>query len=102
MSASVERLNAALAGRYRLDQEIGAGGTATVHLAEDLKHHRQVAIKVLNSDLVAVLGDERFLHEIEVTAKLQHPHILPLYDSGQADGSSLAIPKGVPLSISFD
>ena len=81
-----ERLTRALADRYRLEREIGSGGMATVYLAEDLKHRRQVAIKVLRSDLAATLGPERFLREIEVAARLQHPHILPLHDSGEASG----------------
>ena len=79
-------LSGALAERYRLERELGAGGMATVYLAEDLKHHRKVAIKVLHAELSAVLGPERFLKEIELTANLQHPHILPLFDSGNADG----------------
>ncbi len=79
-------LGAGLAERYRLERELGAGGMATVYLAEDLKHHRRVAIKVLHPELSAVLGPERFLKEIELTANLQHPHILPLFDSGSADG----------------
>jgi Tol biopolymer transport system component len=78
--------SAALADRYRIERELGAGGMATVYLAEDLKHHRKVAIKVLHAELSAVLGPERFLKEIELTASLQHPHILPLFDSGSADG----------------
>jgi len=86
MTGSTERLTAALSDRYRLERELGAGGMATVYLAEDLKHHRQVAIKVLRPELAALLGAERFLKEIETTATLQHPHILPLLDSGQADG----------------
>jgi tRNA A-37 threonylcarbamoyl transferase component Bud32 len=81
-----DRLNAALAGRYRLERELGQGGMATVYLAADLKHDRQVAIKVLKPELAAVLGAERFVVEIKTTAALQHPHILPLFDSGQADG----------------
>jgi hypothetical protein len=80
------RLSSALAGRYRLERELGAGGMATVYLAEDERHHRLVAIKVLHPELSAVLGTERFLKEIELTAQLQHPHILPLFDSGSADG----------------
>ena len=80
------RLTAALADRYRLEHELGQGGMATVYLAEDLKHHRQVAIKVLKPELAAVLGADRFVQEIKTTAALQHPHILPLFDSGQADG----------------
>ena len=80
------RLTSALAGRYRIERELGAGGMATVYLAEDLKHQRQVAIKVLKPELAAVLGAERFVQEITTTAQLQHPHILPLFDSGTADG----------------
>jgi serine/threonine-protein kinase len=81
-----ERLTKALADRYRIEREIGAGGMATVYLAHDLRHDRNVAIKVLRPELAAVLGAERFLAEIKVTANLQHPHILPLHDSGEADG----------------
>jgi Tol biopolymer transport system component len=80
------RLSAALADRYRIERELGQGGMATVYLAQDLRHHRQVAIKVLRPELAAVLGAERFVQEITTTAQLQHPHILPLFDSGQADG----------------
>ena len=83
---TLDRLTAALADRYRLDRELGAGGMATVYLAHDLKHERDVAIKVLHPDLGAALGGERFLSEIRTTARLQHPHILPLLDSGEADG----------------
>jgi serine/threonine protein kinase len=83
MSDLPERLTAALGDRYRIERELGQGGMATVYLAEDLKHQRQVAIKVLEPELAAVLGAERFVHEIETTAALQHPHILPLFDSGQ-------------------
>jgi serine/threonine protein kinase/tetratricopeptide (TPR) repeat protein len=82
---SVSSLNAALADRYRLERELGVGAMATVHLAEDLKHHRKVAIKVLRPELAAVLGPDRFLREVQVTASLQHPHIVPLYDSGHGD-----------------
>ena len=85
-SSVQDRLTAALADRYRIQREIGSGGMATVYLAEDLKHHRNVAVKVLKPDLSGILGPERFLREIEVTAKLRHPHILPLLDSGEADG----------------
>jgi Tol biopolymer transport system component/tRNA A-37 threonylcarbamoyl transferase component Bud32 len=80
------RLSAALADRYRLERELGQGGMATVYLAQDLKHDRQVAIKVLKPELAAVLGADRFVQEIKTTAALQHPHILPLFDSGSADG----------------
>jgi len=83
---TLERLRASLADRYRLERELGHGGMATVYLAEDLRHHRQVAVKVLRPDLAATLGPERFLREIEVAARLHHPHILPLYDSGDAGG----------------
>ena len=82
----ITRLNAALEGRYRIESELGKGGMATVYLAEDLKHKRKVAVKVLLPELAAVLGAERFVQEITTTANLQHPHILPLFDSGEADG----------------
>ena len=82
----VARLTTALNDRYRIERELGAGGMATVYLAHDLKHERDVAIKVLHPDLGAALGADRFLSEIKTTAKLQHPHILPLLDSGAADG----------------
>jgi serine/threonine-protein kinase len=80
------RLTSALADRYRIERALGAGGMATVYLAEDLKHDRKVALKVLKPELAAVLGGERFVQEIKTTAALQHPHILPLFDSGEADG----------------
>lgn len=80
------RLDAALEGRYRVEDKLGEGGMATVYLAEDLRHGRRVALKILKPDLAAVVGSERFLAEIRTTAKLQHPHILPLFDSGEADG----------------
>ncbi len=80
------RLVAALADRYRIERELGQGGMATVYLAQDLKHGRKVALKVLKPELAAVLGAERFVVEIKTTAALQHPHILPLFDSGTADG----------------
>ena len=86
MSDTGTRLSAALADRYRVERELGAGGMATVYLAHDLKHDRDVAIKVLHPDLGAALGSERFLSEVKTTARLQHPHILPLLDSGDADG----------------
>ncbi len=81
-----ERLKAALADRYQIEREIGSGGMATVYLAQDLKHGRRVALKVLRPDLAAVMGTERFLAEIRTTANLAHSHILPLFDSGEADG----------------
>jgi serine/threonine protein kinase len=86
MTASTTALTRALADRYRIEREIGQGGMATVYLARDLRHDRDVAIKVLFPDLAAALGGERFLTEIKTTARLQHPHILPLLDSGDADG----------------
>jgi serine/threonine-protein kinase len=81
-----DQLNAALAGRYRIERKVGVGGMATVYLARDVKHDRRVALKVLKPELGAVLGTERFLAEIRVTANLQHPNLLPLFDSGEADG----------------
>jgi serine/threonine protein kinase len=86
VSAPPGRLASALADQYRLERELGSGGMATVWLAHDVKHERLVAVKVLRPELSAVLGGERFLQEIRVTAHLQHPHILPLFDSGSADG----------------
>ena len=87
MTEELNRLKAALADKYAIDRELGRGGMATVYLAEDLKHHRKVAVKVLRPELAAGLGADRFLKEISVTANLQHPNILPLHDSGEADGS---------------
>src|SRR5436190_15075224 len=81
------RLTAALADRYHVERELGAGGMATVYLAHDLKHDRRVALKVLKAELAAVVGAERFLAEIKTTANLQHPHILALFDSGQVNGT---------------
>jgi serine/threonine-protein kinase len=85
MPDPITRLNEALEGRYRIERELGEGGMATVYLARDEKHNRNVALKVLKPELAAVVGAERFLAEIETTANLQHPHILPLFDSGKAD-----------------
>ena len=86
MSDVAERLATALQGRYGIERELASGGMATVYLAEDLKHHRHVAIKVLRPELAASLGVERFVREIEIAANLTHPHILGLHDSGEADG----------------
>jgi len=83
---TIDRLNEALSGRYTIERQLGEGGMATVYLAEDVKHHRQVALKVLKPELAAVVGADRFLSEIQTTANLHHPHILPLHDSGEADG----------------
>ena len=87
MNDSIERLAAALAGRYRIERELGAGGMATVYLAEELKHDRMVAVKVLKPELAVAIGAERFLAEIKTTANLQHPHILALHDSGEVNGT---------------
>ncbi|MCA9769586.1 MAG: serine/threonine protein kinase, partial [Gemmatimonadetes bacterium] len=83
---TTDALRASLSDRYRIERELGAGGMATVYLAHDLKHDREVAIKVLRPDLGAVLGADRFLEEIKITARLDHPHILTLIDSGATDG----------------
>ena len=99
MSTDIERLSAALADRYRIERELGMGGMATIYLAADLKHDRKVALKVLKPELAAVLGAERFVVEIKTTAALQHPHILPLFDSGTADGFLYYVmPSAVPES----
>jgi serine/threonine protein kinase len=95
MTDVVSRVTGALEGRYRVEQELGEGGMATVYLAEDLKHERKVALKVLKPGLAAVLGADRFVREIKTTASLQHPHILPLFDSGQADGFLYGSPRAV-------
>jgi serine/threonine-protein kinase len=85
MTTQAERLSTALTGRYTIQRELGSGGMATVYLAHDLRHDRNVALKVLRPELAAVIGADRFLAEIKTTASLQHPHILPLFDSGEAD-----------------
>jgi eukaryotic-like serine/threonine-protein kinase len=86
VTQQTDRLNTALAGRYRIERHLGEGGMASVYLCEDLKHDRKVALKLLKPELAAVLGGERFVQEIKTTASLQHPHLLPLFDSGVADG----------------
>ncbi len=86
MTEITTKISTALADRYRIERHLGEGGMATVYLAHDLRHDRHVALKVLRPELAAIIGAERFLHEIKVTANLQHPHILPLHDSGDADG----------------
>jgi aminoglycoside phosphotransferase (APT) family kinase protein len=86
MTAPLSRLRSALADRYAIERELGRGGMATVYLARDLRHQRLVALKVLDPELAALLGAERFLSEIRTTASLQHPHILPLFESGRAEG----------------
>src|SRR5262245_21212126 len=85
MSDILSRLNAALDGRYQIERELGRGGMATVYLADDVKHRRKVALKVLSDEAAAAIGASRFLAEIGTTASLQHPHILPLFDSGEVD-----------------
>jgi serine/threonine protein kinase len=89
------RLNRAFAGRYDVERQLGAGGMATVYLTRDLRHDRHVALKVLHAELAHALGAERFLQEIRVTARLEHPHILTLIDSGEVqltdDGSALSL-----------
>jgi serine/threonine protein kinase len=87
MTDQLDRLKTALADRYTIERELGAGGMATVYLAHDVRHDRKVAVKVLRPELAAALGAERFLREIKITAKLNHPHILPLLDSGEANGN---------------
>src|SRR5512138_2119552 len=82
----IDRLRKALSGTYSIDRELGRGGMATVYLAQDTKHDRLVALKVLHPDLAASLGPDRFLREIKLAARLNHPHILGLHDSGEADG----------------
>jgi serine/threonine-protein kinase len=86
MTEPLERLRATLVDRYHIQRELGHGGMAVVYLADDLRHDRQVALKVLSPELAPVIGEERFLHEIRIAARLQHPHVLPLFDSGSADG----------------
>ena len=85
MSTPAERLGEALSDRYQIERELGQGGMATVYLATDIRHARKVAIKVLRPELAAVIGAERFLSEIRTTANLNHPNILPLFDSGEVD-----------------
>ena len=94
------RLTSALAGRYTIERELGAGGMATVYLAHDVRHDRKVALKLLRPELAAILGGERFLKEIRLTANLQHPHILGLHDSGEVDGlvKAVVVPAPGPRS----
>ena len=96
MTEISSRLSAALAGRYRVEREVGSGGMATVYLAEDIKHGRKVAVKVLRPELAAVLGAERFLREVQIAAQIEHPHILTLIDSGEADGLLYYVMPFVP------
>ena len=87
MGEPFDQLRAAMADRYTLERELGAGGMATVYLAHDVRHNRKVAIKIMQPELAALIGAERFLKEIETTANLQHPNILPLFDSGRVEGT---------------
>ena len=87
MTDSTNRLSTALSDRYVIERELGQGGMATVYLAHDVRHDRKVALKVLRPELAAVIGAERFPVEIKTTADRQHPHILPLHDSGEAGGT---------------
>src|SRR5512132_1698173 len=96
MADVLAQLRSGLADRCRVERELGAGGMATVYLADDVRHGRQVAIKVLHPELALALGSDRFLAEIRTTARLQHPHILPLLDSGEADGSLFYVMPFVP------
>ena len=103
MSDPITRLNAALAGRYRIESELGEGGMATVYLADDLKHNRNVALKVLKPELAAVVGAERFLAEIKTTANLQHPHITFRAEDAGGEGAGLMLEwerTRVPIPIS--
>ncbi len=96
MNDELDHLTAALSDRYAIEHEIGAGGMAVVYLAEDRKHSRKVALKVLRPELAAAIGPERFVREIEIAARLSHPHILPLYDSGESDGTLYYVMPYVP------
>jgi eukaryotic-like serine/threonine-protein kinase len=87
LSDSLHALEASLANRYRFEREVGRGGMATVYLVHDVRHRRPLALKVIRRDIAALVGPERFLQEISVTARLQHPHILPILDSGEALGT---------------
>ena len=92
MSDDIARLKSALAYRYSIERQVGCGGMAVVYVAEDVKHHRKVAVKVLRPELAASLGTERFVREIETTAKLTHPNIPPLLDSGSVEEQPTAVP----------
>jgi len=101
MTDAFDRLKAALADRYAIERELGAGGMATVYLAQDLKHERQVAVKVMRPELSAILGGERFHREIKIAAKLNHPHILPLLDSGTAEEQPTAVSPYRPTAFLY-
>ena len=95
MPGPLLQLTSALSDRYRIERELGAGGMATVYLAEDLRHGRKVAIKVLRPELAAVIGADRFVREIRTIAALQHPHILGLIDSGEVNGTAYYVMPSV-------
>ncbi len=101
MADILDRLKTALQDRYTIERELGAGGMAVVYLAEDLKHKRKVALKVLRAELAAAIGSERFVREIEIAAKLNHPHILPLFDSGSAEGPPSDSPPVRPSAFLY-
>src|SRR5690348_7274210 len=102
MTEPLSRLREAVADRYRIERQLGVGGMATVYLAHDLKHDRKVALKVLKPELAAVLGAERFVVEIKTTASLQHPHILPLFDSGSIPGHpDASVASGGPAFLYY-
>jgi len=92
----VAKVTAALVGRYKVEKVIGEGGMATVYLATDQKHKRKVAVKVMRPELAATLGAERFLREVEIAGQLSHPHILPMYDSGESEGLLYYVMPFVP------
>ncbi len=98
---SLERLAAALADRYRIERELGAGGMATVYLAQDVRHDRKVAVKILRPELGAIIGADRFLSEIKTTANLQHPHILPLFDSGTVQVAASSHASGLTTHLFY-
>jgi serine/threonine protein kinase len=100
-TSDAARLRAALLDRYRIERELGAGGMATVYFAHDLRHDRRVALNVLRPALAAAMGAEKSLTEIRTTANLQHPHIVPLHDSGEVDGTVFQLRRHLPLLSVF-
>ena len=102
MTDQLQQLKVALPDRYQIQRQVGVGGMATVYLARDVKHDRNVALKVLRPDLASALGPDRFVREIAVAAQLHHPHILPLLDSGDADGTGTSARFSGPMGIASD
>src|SRR6266496_3195454 len=96
MSGATEAIGSALLDRYTIERELGRGGMAVVHLAEEKKHARKVAIKILKPEFTASVGAERFLREIGIAARLSHPHIVPLIDSGESDGHPYYVSPFIP------